>query len=57
MVRGKTGYVEEAGLSDFAFEQQRRTFHNFGYGLDPTSNGSAYIGDVERAIQQKGMSM
>jgi pre-mRNA-processing factor 17 len=52
-----SGYVEEAGLSDFAFEQQRRTFQSFGYALDPSSNGQGIVGDAEAAQQLKGVTV
>lgn len=31
-----SGYVEPAHLSEFQFENQRRTFNSFGYALDPS---------------------
>lgn len=39
-----SGYVEQAYISDFQFENQRRTFTSFGYALDPTVDGSAQEG-------------
>lgn len=33
-----SGYVEPAHLSEFQFENQRRTFNSFGYALDPSVN-------------------
>lgn len=39
-----SGYVEPAHLSEFQFENQRRTFNSFGYALDPsvhTEDGDA----------------
>lgn len=35
-----SGYVEPAHLSEFQFENQRRTFNSFGYALDPTVDGA-----------------
>lgn len=33
-----SGYVEPAHLSEFQFENQRRTFSSFGFALDPSVN-------------------
>lgn len=32
-----SGYVEKAHLNEFEFENQRRTFHSYGYAVDPSS--------------------
>ncbi|XP_043802047.1 pre-mRNA-processing factor 17 isoform X2 [Apis laboriosa] len=39
-----SGYVEKAHISEFQFENQRRTFASYGYALDPTVDGSAEEG-------------
>ncbi|XP_060521897.1 pre-mRNA-processing factor 17 [Cylas formicarius] len=48
-----SGYVEPAHLSDFQFENQRRTFASFGYALDPSvstdSEGVKVVGSTEEA--------
>lgn len=49
-----SGYVEPAHMSEFQFENQRRTFNSFGFALDPTVGGdvvegSKIIGSVEMA--------
>lgn len=49
-----SGYVEPAHMSEFQFENQRRTFNSFGFALDPTVGedvveGSKIIGSVESA--------
>lgn len=31
-----SGYVEKAHLNEFQFENQRRTFHSFGFAIDPS---------------------
>lgn len=31
-----SGYVEEAHMSEFQFENQRKTFQSFGYAIDPS---------------------
>jgi len=33
-----SGYVEEAHLSDFHFDNQRKTFHSYGFCADPSAN-------------------
>ncbi|XP_022164633.1 pre-mRNA-processing factor 17 [Myzus persicae] len=39
-----TGFVEKAHINDFMFETQRRTFHSFGYALDPAVDSNEIIG-------------
>ncbi|KAL4233325.1 pre-mRNA-processing factor 17 [Mactra antiquata] len=53
------GYVEEAHVSNFQFENQRRTFHSYGYAIDPTVDSAAasedkILGDQEACDQNKG---
>ncbi|GLG98350.1 Protein will die slowly [Gryllus bimaculatus] len=57
-----SGYVEQAYISDFQFENQRRTFTSFGYALDPTVDGSALegktiIGATEAAKEADGKTV
>lgn len=35
------GFVERAHISDFQFENQRRTFTSYGYAMDPSTDGDA----------------
>lgn len=46
-----TGFTEEAHLSDFQFELQRKTFHSYGYAQDPSVNvegeGIKVIGKID----------
>lgn len=47
-----SGYVEKAHISAFQFENQRRTFHTYGYALDPsvdtpTNTGQNFVGDLQ----------
>eukprot|EP00048_Salpingoeca_helianthica_P017361 m.236855 g.236855 ORF g.236855 m.236855 type:complete len:590 (-) comp20798_c0_seq1:25-1794(-) len=50
-----TGFVEEAQVSEFHFEDNRRTFETRGYAYDPSTDvGTRIIGDKERALQNKG---
>ncbi|XP_071447430.1 pre-mRNA-processing factor 17 [Hetaerina americana] len=56
-----SGYVEEAHISEFQFETQRRTFTSYGYALDPTIDGSApkegYIGQTKDAEEKAGKTV
>ncbi|KAG2467931.1 PRP17 factor, partial [Polypterus senegalus] len=57
-----SGYAEPAHVSDFMFEQQRRTFSTFGYALDPSIDNSepvstTYIGAIEKAEKNKGLTV
>lgn len=53
------GFVEEGDVSDFVFEDQRRTFMSHGYAMDPSVDGatgvSNFIGDVARAQENHGV--
>lgn len=46
-----SGFVEPAHLSEFQFENQRRTFTSFGYALDPSVNSEVKLigGDGEQS--------
>lgn len=35
-----SGYIEQAHLNEFQFETQRRTFHSYGYAVDPSIGGT-----------------
>lgn len=57
-----SGYVEKAHISAFNFENQRRTFHTYGYALDPSVNseendGQSYVGDVQAAYDTDGKTV
>ncbi|XP_049694625.2 pre-mRNA-processing factor 17 [Helicoverpa armigera] len=41
-----SGYVEKAHISDFQFENQRRTFTSYGHAVDPSTDGDAGNGDA-----------
>ncbi|CAF0857313.1 unnamed protein product [Adineta steineri] len=54
------GYAESTTLSDFQFENQRRTFDSFGYAVDPTVGEHAtpqLVGDQIRAEINEGMTI
>lgn len=57
-----SGYVEKAHISAFQFENQRRTFHTYGYALDPSVNNSAddgngFVGDLQAAYDTDGKTV
>lgn len=57
-----TGFIEPAHVSDFQFENQRRTFHSYGYALDPTADsqntGDAFVGpNLEAAYDTEGKTV
>lgn len=57
-----SGYVEKAHISAFNFENQRRTFHTYGYALDPSVNveendGQTFVGDVQTAYDTNGKTV
>ncbi|CAF0943757.1 unnamed protein product [Rotaria sordida] len=54
------GYAESTTLSDFKFENQRRTFDSFGYAADPSLgeyNILQMIGDQTSAEINQGMTI
>lgn len=57
-----TGFIESAHVSDFQFENQRRTFHSYGYALDPSADnptaGDNYVGpNLEAAYNSEGKTV
>ncbi|KAK3096847.1 hypothetical protein FSP39_003913 [Pinctada imbricata] len=57
-----TGYAEAAHISSFEFENQRRTFHSYGYAIDPsvdsiTTSQPLIVGDREKEEENKGKSV
>lgn len=46
-----SGFVEKAHISEFQFENQRRTFASYGYALDPTVDGAPDDGHKIIGIQ------
>ena len=55
------GYVEKAHINAFEFENQRRTFHTYGYALDPSvdeaADGSSFVGDLQSAYDDEGKTV
>lgn len=57
-----SGFVEKAHISEFNFENQRRTFHTYGFALDPSTNaaendGQTFVGDVQEAHDTNGKTV
>ncbi|XP_052241969.1 pre-mRNA-processing factor 17-like [Dreissena polymorpha] len=54
------GYMEEAHVSDFTFENQRRTFHSYGYAIDPSVDTQTtepkILGDSKALEDNKGLT-
>ncbi|KAK9505642.1 hypothetical protein O3M35_009645 [Rhynocoris fuscipes] len=56
-----SGYVEQAHMSEFQFENQRKTFTSFGYAIDPSidnmgrtnEDGTAIVGNELAATESK----
>ena len=38
-----TGYVEKAHINDFQFDNQRKTFHSYGYAEDPSLDSGGVV--------------
>ncbi|XP_061195826.1 pre-mRNA-processing factor 17-like [Saccostrea echinata] len=56
------GFAEPAHVSNFEFENQRRTFHSYGYAVDPSEGNSVVaepvmIGDVTAKDENKGKTV
>ncbi|XP_048239614.1 pre-mRNA-processing factor 17-like [Haliotis rufescens] len=55
-----SGYTEPAHVSDFQFENQRRTFTSYGYALDPSNDQTEVdkvVGDNTAAEDNKGITV
>lgn len=55
------GYVENAHISEFQFENQRRTFHSYGFALDPSvdnvGQASSFVGHLQAAYDTDGKTV
>ncbi|KAL7091669.1 hypothetical protein ACP275_12G119300 [Erythranthe tilingii] len=51
----KLGFVEDANIGSFVFDEQYNTFYKFGYAADPSKN--SYVGDVEGFKNNDGISV
>ncbi|KAJ4823304.1 hypothetical protein Tsubulata_026954 [Turnera subulata] len=54
----KLGFVEDAAIDSFVFDEQYNTFHKYGYAADPSaSEGNNYVGDLDALRENKGISV
>lgn len=54
----KLGFVEDASIASFVFDEQYNTFHTYGYAADPaTRTGSNVVGDLEAVKKLNGASV
>ncbi|CAK9187454.1 unnamed protein product, partial [Ilex paraguariensis] len=51
----KLGFVEDASIGSFVFDEQYNTFHKYGYAADPSQN--QYIGNLDAFQQNDGISV
>ncbi|XP_067945704.1 pre-mRNA-processing factor 17-like [Watersipora subatra] len=57
-----TGFAEPSHVSQFQFETQRRTFHSYGYAIDPSADtavddGMPIVGDLKAASEGKELTV
>ncbi|KAF8390395.1 hypothetical protein HHK36_024921 [Tetracentron sinense] len=51
----KLGFVENAAIEPFVFDEQYNTFHKYGYAADPSASaGNNYVGDLEALQKNDG---
>lgn len=54
----KLGFVENAAIDSFLFDEQYNTFHKYGYAADPSaSEGNNYVGDLDALQKNNGISV
>ncbi|XP_010242990.1 PREDICTED: pre-mRNA-processing factor 17 isoform X2 [Nelumbo nucifera] len=54
----KLGFVENAAIEPFIFDEQYNTFHKYGYAADPSASaGNNYIGDLDALQKNNGVSV
>ena len=54
----KLGFVEDAAIDSFVFDERYNTFHKYGYAADPSaSEGNNYIGDLDVLEKNNGISV
>ncbi|XP_061337535.1 uncharacterized protein LOC133284522 [Gastrolobium bilobum] len=54
----KLGFVEDAAIEPFLFDEQYNTFHKFGYAADPSaSTGYNYVGDFDALHKNNAISV
>ncbi|KAF9623016.1 hypothetical protein IFM89_035997 [Coptis chinensis] len=54
----KLGFVENAAIEPFLFDEQYNTFHKYGYVADPSAmSGDNMVGDMEKMKENDGISV
>ncbi|KAH7510741.1 uncharacterized protein LOC125420305 isoform X2 [Ziziphus jujuba] len=54
----KLGFVENASIEPFVFDEQYNTFHKYGYAADPSASaGYNYVGDFDTLQKNDGISV
>ncbi|KAJ9176398.1 hypothetical protein P3X46_011715 [Hevea brasiliensis] len=54
----KLGFVEDAAIDSFVFDEQYNTFYKYGYAADPSaSEGNNYVGDLDALQKNNGISV
>lgn len=54
----KLGFVEDAAIEPFVFDEQYNTFHKYGYAADPSASaGYNYVGDLDALRQNDAVSV
>ncbi|XP_074566014.1 uncharacterized protein LOC141822463 isoform X1 [Curcuma longa] len=51
----KLGFVEDASIQPFLFDEQYNTFHKYGYATDPS--GLSFVGDIETLTKNQALSV
>nr|XP_016511916.1 PREDICTED: pre-mRNA-processing factor 17-like isoform X1 [Nicotiana tabacum] len=51
----KLGFVENAAIEPFVFDEQYNTFQKYGYAVDPSEN--SYIGDLDKLKECDAISV
>ncbi|CAH9073971.1 unnamed protein product [Cuscuta epithymum] len=51
----KLGFVENASIEPFVFDEQYNTFQKYGYAFDPSAN--SYVGDMKALQKNDAMSV
>lgn len=54
----KLGFVEDASIAPFVFDEQYNTFHKYGYAADPSASaGYNYVGDFDALQKNDAISV
>lgn len=54
----KLGFVEDAAIAPFMFDEQYNTFHTYGYAADPAGLvGTNLVGDLEASLKNEGATV